>query len=73
MVQIKTQQDLGESQPWSLAKPIVTSKLHFSGSGIFDNLSQFQLPYPEAIFDIDYFRTTRPGQELFTKLVKKIN
>ena len=26
------------------------------GSGIFDNLAHFNLPYPEAIFDIDYFR-----------------
>ena len=25
-------------------------------SGIFDNLQQYKLPYPEAIFDIEYFR-----------------
>jgi len=27
------------------------------GSGIYDNLTQFNLPYPEAIFDISYFRS----------------
>ena len=26
------------------------------GSGIYDNLQKFNLPYPEAIFDIAYFR-----------------
>ena len=26
------------------------------GSGVYDNLRQFDLPYPEAIFDIDYYR-----------------
>lgn len=26
------------------------------GSGIYDNLKQYRLPYPEAIFDISYFR-----------------
>ena len=26
------------------------------GSGIYDNLSKYRLPYPEAIFDIQYFR-----------------
>lgn len=26
------------------------------GSGIYANLQKFNLPYPEAIFDIDYFR-----------------
>lgn len=25
-------------------------------SGLYDNLQQYNLPYPEAIFDIDYFR-----------------
>jgi len=25
-------------------------------SGIYDNLQKYKLPYPEAIFDIDYFR-----------------
>jgi hypothetical protein len=29
------------------------------GSGIYDNLKQFNLPYPEAIFDIQYFRYAR--------------
>ena len=28
-----------------------------SGSGIYDNLKKFNLPYPEAIFDIRYFRS----------------
>ena len=27
------------------------------GSGIYDNLQKYNLPYPEAIFDIDYFRS----------------
>ena len=26
------------------------------GSGIYDNLKKYNLPYPEAIFDIHYFR-----------------
>jgi len=26
-------------------------------SGIYDNLKKYQLPYPEAIFDIDYYRS----------------
>ncbi len=26
------------------------------GSGIYDNLRKYRLPYPEAIFDINYFR-----------------
>ena len=26
------------------------------GTGIYDNLQQYNLPYPEAIFDINYFR-----------------
>ena len=26
------------------------------GTGIYDNLQKFNLPYPEAIFDIGYFR-----------------
>ncbi|XP_064601774.1 NAD-dependent protein deacetylase sirtuin-3-like [Liolophura sinensis] len=25
------------------------------GSGLYDNLQQYNIPYPEAIFDIDYF------------------
>ena len=28
-----------------------------SGSGVYDNLKKFNLPYPEAIFDIRYFRS----------------
>ena len=26
------------------------------GTGLYDNLQQYNLPYPEAIFDIDFFR-----------------
>ena len=26
------------------------------GSGIYDNIQKYKLPYPEAIFDIEYFR-----------------
>ncbi|XP_030845121.1 NAD-dependent protein deacetylase sirtuin-3 [Strongylocentrotus purpuratus] len=26
------------------------------GSGLYDNLQQYRIPYPEAIFDIDFFR-----------------
>ncbi|GAB1609706.1 NAD-dependent protein deacetylase sirtuin-3-like isoform X1 [Argonauta hians] len=26
------------------------------GTGLYDNLQQYKIPYPEAIFDIDYFR-----------------
>lgn len=25
------------------------------GTGLYDNLQKFKLPYPEAIFDVDYF------------------
>ena len=25
------------------------------GTGLYDNLQQYNIPYPEAIFDIDYF------------------
>ena len=25
------------------------------GTGIYDNLKQYDLPYPEAIFELDYF------------------
>jgi NAD-dependent deacetylase sirtuin 3 len=28
------------------------------GTGIYDNVRQFSLPYPEALFDIDFFRHT---------------
>lgn len=27
------------------------------GTGLYDNLKQYDLPYAEAIFDIDYFKT----------------
>mmetsp|Transcript_15166 Transcript_15166/g.37411 ORF Transcript_15166/g.37411 Transcript_15166/m.37411 type:complete len:537 (+) Transcript_15166:189-1799(+) len=30
------------------------------GTGLYDNLQKYQLPYPEAIFDIDYYRN-KPG------------
>ena len=30
------------------------------GSGLYDNLKRFKIPYPEAIFDIDYFHVC-PG------------
>ena len=26
------------------------------GTGLYDNLKEYDLPYPEAIFDIDYFK-----------------
>lgn len=26
------------------------------GSGLYDNLKQFKIPYPEAIFELDYFK-----------------
>eukprot|EP00929_Paragymnodinium_shiwhaense_P066840 TRINITY_DN33583_c0_g1_i1.p1 TRINITY_DN33583_c0_g1~~TRINITY_DN33583_c0_g1_i1.p1 ORF type:complete len:326 (+),score=48.11 TRINITY_DN33583_c0_g1_i1:115-1092(+) len=28
------------------------------GTGLYDNLKQYNLPYPEAIFDLDFFRKT---------------
>ena len=35
----------------------ITFFVHFrKGSGIYDNLKEYSLPYPEAIFDISYFR-----------------
>ncbi|KAL5006828.1 hypothetical protein ScPMuIL_015634 [Solemya velum] len=40
------------------------------GTGLYDNLQQYRIPYPEAIFDIDYFHhNPRPfftlAQELY--------
>ena len=28
------------------------------GTGLYDNLQKYDLPYPEAIFDIEYFRVS---------------
>ncbi|XP_065313465.1 NAD-dependent protein deacetylase sirtuin-2-like [Gordionus sp. m RMFG-2023] len=40
-----------------------------SGSGLYDNLTEYDLPYPEAIFDISYFKK---NPEPFFKLAKLI-
>ncbi|KAJ3206940.1 NAD-dependent protein deacetylase sirtuin-2 [Dinochytrium kinnereticum] len=46
-----------------------------AGTGLYDNLAKFGLPYPEAVFDISYFRS-RPepffalAKELFPGLFK---
>ena len=29
--------------------------LRTPGTGLYDNLQQYHIPYPEAIFDIEYF------------------
>lgn len=39
------------------------------GTGLYDNLAQYNLPYPEAIFDITYFQN-RP--EAFFTLAKEL-
>ena len=39
------------------------------GTGLYDNLQAFNLPYPEAIFDIGFFRHT---PEPFYKLCKEM-
>ncbi|CAG8600391.1 7164_t:CDS:2 [Ambispora leptoticha] len=39
------------------------------GTGLYDNLQKFNLPYPEAIFDVDYFKR-RP--EAFFELAKEL-
>ncbi|GAA5916564.1 hypothetical protein JCM6882_002542 [Rhodosporidiobolus microsporus] len=39
------------------------------GTGLYDNLAKYQLPYPEAIFDIDYL-SERP--EAFYTLAKEL-
>ncbi|XP_073506016.1 NAD-dependent protein deacetylase sirtuin-3-like [Phyllobates terribilis] len=39
------------------------------GSGMYDNLKMYNIPYPEAIFDIDYF-TYNPGP--FFTLAKEL-
>lgn len=39
------------------------------GTGLYDNLDRYNLPYPEAIFDLDFFRG-RP--EAFLSLAKEI-
>ncbi|XP_042201331.1 NAD-dependent protein deacetylase sirtuin-2 isoform X2 [Callorhinchus milii] len=39
------------------------------GTGIYDNLKQYELPYPEAIFEIDYFKKhPKPFFELAKEL-----
>ncbi|CAH1787246.1 unnamed protein product [Owenia fusiformis] len=39
------------------------------GTGLYDNLKKYSIPYPEAIFDIDYFhRNPRPFFELAKEL-----
>ncbi|KAH6578555.1 hypothetical protein BASA60_003600 [Batrachochytrium salamandrivorans] len=39
------------------------------GTGLYDNLAKYQLPYPEAIFDISYFRRKpQPFYELAREL-----
>ncbi|KAI9358634.1 NAD-dependent deacetylase sirtuin-2 [Zopfochytrium polystomum] len=39
------------------------------GTGLYDNLQRFGLPYPEAVFDIDYFRRKpQPFYELAKEL-----
>ena len=29
-----------------------------TGSGLYDNLAKYNLPFPEAVFDLDFFRDT---------------
>ncbi|KAK4295797.1 hypothetical protein Pmani_031668 [Petrolisthes manimaculis] len=44
------------------------------GTGLYDNLQKYNLPYPEAIFDIDYFMTDpRPFYTLAQDLYPGIN
>lgn len=39
------------------------------GTGLYDNLSEYGLPYPEAIFDLDFYRSNpRPFQRLCKEL-----
>ncbi|CAB9509438.1 protein deacetylase sirtuin-2 [Seminavis robusta] len=39
------------------------------GTGLYDNLQKYNLPYPEAVFDLDYYRQ-RP--QAFLSLAKEI-
>jgi NAD-dependent deacetylase sirtuin 3 len=39
------------------------------GTGLYDNLKQFKIPYPEAIFDIEYFSS---NPKPFFTLAKEI-
>merc|ERR1719329_2122429 len=39
------------------------------GSGLYDNLQRFNLPQPESVFDIDYFRDS---PEAFYDLAKEM-
>eukprot|EP00934_Nitzschia_sp_Nitz4_P007111 Nitzschia sp. Nitz4//scaffold40_size135432//70241//71530//NITZ4_003247-RA/size135432-processed-gene-0.41-mRNA-1//1//CDS//3329551228//7101//frame0 len=39
------------------------------GTGLYDKLQEYKLPYPEAIFDLDYYREN-PGP--FVRLAKEI-
>ena len=39
------------------------------GTGLYDNLQEYGLPYPEAIFDLDFYRTNpKPFQRLCREL-----
>ena len=39
------------------------------GTGLYDNLQEYGLPYPQAIFDLDFFRTNpKPFQRLCREL-----
>lgn len=33
------------------------------GTGLYDNLQKFDLPYPEAIFDIEYFPVSKTSDD----------
>ena len=35
------------------------------GTGLYDNLQKFKLPYPEAIFDIEFFEVIYITRLLF--------
>jgi len=41
------------------------------GTGLYDNLQSYDLPYPEAIFEIDYFRKHPQPYYSFCHFVKK--
>ena len=36
------------------------------GTGLYDNLEQHGLPYPEAIFELDFYRRNPVGVESIT-------
>ena len=53
----------------SLAPLIVWYSFRTPGTGLYDNLQRFNLPQPEAVFEINYFRD---NPDAFFQLAKEL-